>query len=163
MSERCVEYLKRPHAAAAEVARAIAVANIDMKESAARLGVSPSYLSRVMTGAKSPSAALVAKLIEDFGADSRAFERWDAEDFAELVRVAKMELGITSVYLAELSGVGLRTLMAVEHAERVPQRLTLTRLSEALVALANEKALVCESARSLARISESAGRPEGRS
>lgn len=161
MSERCVEYLKRPRAAAAETARAIAVANTGMQEAAARLGVSPSYLSRIMTGAKAPSAALVAKLVEDFNADARAFERWGADDFGKLVRVARMELGITSAYLAELSGVGLRTLMAVEHAERVPQRQTLSRLSEALVALADEKALVCESARSLARICESAKRPEG--
>ncbi len=53
----------------------------------------------------------------------------------ELIRVLKKrrkELGVTQEHLAELSGVGLRTLKALESSKSNPTFKTLSKLAEVL-------------------------------
>jgi transcriptional regulator with XRE-family HTH domain len=53
-------------------------------------------------------------------------------DLSQEFRNRREELGVTQEYLADLSGVGLRTIKSFESGKGNPRLETLTKLSEIL-------------------------------
>lgn len=161
MKSRRLALWRSPRLMSSEVSRALASSGMSREEAASKLGVSVSYLNRVAAGTKQPSEELERALVAAFGADPRAFARWEPAEVGSMVRVARAELGITAKYLSELTGVSRREICHIEKGRLTPTRASLSRLSSALVAIADEKGLVCESSRDLAAI-EYANRIYGR-
>lgn len=54
------------------------------------------------------------------------------EELANTIKERRKVLGITQNYLAELSGVGLRTLKAIETSQNNPTLETINKLAEVL-------------------------------
>lgn len=152
MKTRRFVYYRHPRQVAAEVRRCVAAAGITKEEAAARIGVDRSYLNRVAAGTRPASLALQESLVSEFGADARAFAEWGAKEIGEMVRLARAEMGVSSSFLAELSGVSRRVICYTESGDRLPSRRSLANIATALVALADDKHLVCEPARDLAVI-----------
>lgn len=152
MKTRRFVYYRHPRQVAAEVQRCVAAAGITKEEAAARIGVDRSYLNRVAAGTRPASLALQESLVSEFGADARAFAEWGAQEIGEMVRLARAEMGVSASFLAELSGVSRRVICYTESGERLPSRRSLANIATALVALADDKHLVCEPARDLAVI-----------
>ena len=50
----------------------------------------------------------------------------------QVLRIKREQLGVTQEYLADLSGVGLRTIKSFERGKANPRLETLTKLSEIL-------------------------------
>ncbi len=53
-------------------------------------------------------------------------------DLSQELKQRREELGVTQEYLAELAGVGLRTIKTFESGKANPRLETLTKLSEVL-------------------------------
>ena len=152
MKTRRFVYYRHPRRAAAEVQRCIAAAGLTKEEAAARVGVDRSYLNRVAAGTRPASQALQEALISEFEADGSAFSEWSAQEIGDMVRLARAEVRATATYLADLSGVSRRVICYTESGVRLPSRRSLESIATSLVALADEKHLVCEPARDLAAI-----------
>ena len=146
MKTRRFVYYRHPRRAAAEVQRCIAAAGLTKEEAAARVGVDRSYLNRVAAGTRPASQALQEALISEFEADGSAFSEWSAQEIGDMVRLARAEVRATA------SGVSRRVICYTESGVRLPSRRSLESIATALVALADEKHLVCEPARDLAAI-----------
>lgn len=152
MKTRRIVYYRHPRRVAAEVQRCIAAAGITKEEAAAIVGVDRSYLNRVAAGTRPASQALQEALVSELGADPCAFSEWSAREIGDMVRLARAEVRATATYLADLSGVSRRVICYTESGVRLPSRRSLEGIAAALVALADEKHLVCEPARDLAAI-----------
>lgn len=152
MKTRRIVYHRHPRRVAAEVQRCIAAAGITKEEAAASVGVDRSYLNRVAAGTRPASQALQEALVSEFGADPCAFSEWSAREIGDMVRLARAEVRATATYLADLSGVSRRVICYTESGARLPSRRSLESIASALVALADDKHLVCEPARDLAAI-----------
>jgi y4mF family transcriptional regulator len=53
-------------------------------------------------------------------------------NLSQELRIRREQLGVTQEYLADLSGVGLRTIKSFESGKANPRLETLTKLSEVL-------------------------------
>jgi transcriptional regulator with XRE-family HTH domain len=53
-------------------------------------------------------------------------------NLSQELRIRREQLGVTQEYLADLSGVGLRTIKSFERGKANPRLETLTKLSEVL-------------------------------
>jgi len=53
-------------------------------------------------------------------------------NLSQELRIRREQLGVTQEYLADLSGVGLRTIKFFESGKANPRLETLTKLSEVL-------------------------------
>lgn len=152
MKSRRIAYFRRPRAVAAEVKRCMTEAGVSSEIAAQQLMVDRSYLNRVAAGTRPPSLSLEEGLIRIYGADARAFAKWSPSEIGRMVRLSRAELGITSTYLSELAGVARRSIVYIEKGEKTPSRVTLGRIVASLVAIADEKKLVCDAARDLQSI-----------
>ena len=54
------------------------------------------------------------------------------EDIGKWIRERRKELAVTQQTLADLAGVGINTLLAIERGEGNPRLLTLTTILDAL-------------------------------
>lgn len=154
MNTRRHVYYKKPKAMAAEVSRVLAAGGLTADEMARKLGVGVSYLHRITYGERPPSERVESELVLSFGADPRAFEKWEPEDLGLRVRAARAQLGLTAKALAELSGVSAHTLGNIERGRSIPIKNVLSAIAGVLVGLADEEGLVCDAARELKGISE---------
>ena len=85
MKSRRLALWRSPRLMSSEVSRALASSGMSREEAASKLGVSVSYLNRVAAGTKQPSEELERALVAAFGADPRAFARWEPAEVGSMV------------------------------------------------------------------------------
>ena len=141
--KRRVVYYKRPQQVAAEVRRQVAIANIPTEEVADELGYKRSYLNLVMTGQRPPSEKFERRFTERFGTDPSVFEKWTEVELGSMIKVARIELGLTAREFAETAGVSTRELTSLETGERYPNRRTLEKIACLLCELAHQREIRC--------------------
>lgn len=67
-----------------------------------------------------------------FAAKSQYIGKMIQEDIGKWIRERRKELGVTQQTLADLAGVGINTLVAIERGEGNPRLFTLMTILDAL-------------------------------
>ncbi|GAW91714.1 helix-turn-helix domain-containing protein [Calderihabitans maritimus] len=106
---------------------------LTLNELAARIGISPSFLSAVERGQKKPSIPMVKKISEGLKVSAYyLLSENSLQDVGEKLRFVREGRGLSLEELAKMSGVGQETIRAIEAGEKEAELEDLERLADAL-------------------------------
>lgn len=107
-----------------------------MESLAKKSGLSPSYLSEIESGRKTPSIKAIEQIAEALGLSASALLAREGQEvglsLGEKIHFAREEKGLTPKELADAVGISPTYLSAIERGTTRPPSETLQRLSEIL-------------------------------